>query len=508
MRVWGYARHSPGENQTIDSQVKAIRDYCQEHKHVLVRIFVDEARKGSTVVGRDEFLAMMDAARTKPLPVDAIVFWAFDRFFSGYDRAQFHKAELRLMGYTLISITEPDVPGPEGRLVEAARDYVAEVRLARLSVNTKRGLAWLRDQGCIPTGFPPVGLRAKKKAIGTKPNGKTRYGREWEPDPATWPLIERAWQMRVQGHTLAEIHSKTRLFRDARGLSRFFRNAAYRDAGACTPEEWDAVQAMCRPHREGGAYPRRKGSPYLLSSPDLAVLCAYCGGPVCGSVTKYTLKDGTHKDWPYYVCAAKKRRWGDCEAKALKQSTVDHAVLSTVLDQVLVPEHIIDLVVEVNRILAADLDTAAHKTAALQAQLASLDVSISHLLDAVEADGFQAAKDRLEQRRAERATIEVELAQLAQCQAPLLHVDEFGIRAAIAEMRQALSPEDTTAAKQALACFVERISLSRDGGEIYYRPPLCNQESLRSKSLPITKTSFRLNAELGQGVGVPASKLS
>jgi DNA invertase Pin-like site-specific DNA recombinase len=490
MRVWGYARHSPGEKQTIDSQVAAIRDYCQEHGLVLIHIFVDAARKGSTTVGRDGFLAMMDAARTEPRPVDAIIFWAFDRLFRGYDQAQFYKADLRLMGYELISISEAIPEGPVGRLLEAAKDYMAEEELRKNSRAIKRGLGYLRDLGCVPTGYPPVGLRARGKDIGTRPNGETRYGRIWEPDPATWPLVVQAWQMRLRGHTLMEIHNEVNLFQSSQSWSKFFRNEAYLHAGACTPEEWDAVQAIARPYREGGEYPRRKGSPYLLSSPDFATLCAYCGGPISGSRTTYALKDGTRKDWPYYVCAAKKRRWGDCEAKALKANTVDRAVLSTVLDQVLVPEHVIDLVVEVNRILAADLDTATHKTTALQAQLDVLDTSISHLLDAVEADGFQAAQQRLEQRRAERAAVEAELAQLAQQRPTVLHVDEYGVRAAIAEMRHAL---DTKAAKQVLASLVDRIVLSRDSGELYYHPPLFgSQEPLLRKSLPIAKATFLL----------------
>jgi DNA invertase Pin-like site-specific DNA recombinase len=164
--TWGYARHSPGERQTIHGQIKAIRDYCEAHGLILVHIFVDEARKGSTTVGRDGFLAMLDAAHQEPRPVVGIVFWAFDRLFREYDQAQFHKAKLRLLGYELISITENIPEGPAGRLLEAVQDYMAEEELRKKRRDIKRGLGYLKSLGCAPTGFPPAGLRAKKVPIG------------------------------------------------------------------------------------------------------------------------------------------------------------------------------------------------------------------------------------------------------------------------------------------------------------------------------------------------------
>jgi len=484
--VWGYARHSPGEKQTIHSQIKAIKDHCEKHNLILAHIFVDEARKGSSTVGRDDFLAMIDAAHQEPRPVSGIVFWAFDRLFRGYDQAQFYKADLRLMGYELISISEPLPDGPAGRLLEAAKDYMAEEELRKNSRAIRRGLDYLRDKGCAPTGYPPAGLRAKEVPIDTRPNGSTRYGRVWEPDPVTWPLVAQAWQMRLRGHTLIEIHKAVPLFQNSQSWSKFFRNTAYLDAGACNLEEWRAVQAMARPYREGGAYPRRASSPYLLSGMSF---CAYCGGPISGSRTSYTLKDGTRKDWPYYICAAKKRDWGDCEARSLKADMVDRAVLGTVLDQVLTPERMAELVAETNRILTFESGTLGSQRAALQTRLAELDKAISHLLDTVETTGLHAAQERLERRKAERSAAEAELMQLAQL--PLLLVDEQAVEAAVAEMRCSLTPRNVKAAKRVLGCFVEKISLARDGGELYYHQPLIsNQKPLPKMALPIARVVF------------------
>jgi len=318
----------------------------------------------------------------------------------------------------------------------------------------------------------------------------------WEPDPETWHLVRQAWEMRLGGHTLIEIHQAIPFYGNSSSWTKFFRNRAYRDAGACSSEEWDAVQAMGRPYREGGAYPRRKASPYLLSSPDFATLCAYCNNPMSGSKTIYTLKSGEHREWPYYICSRKKRDWSSCgEGKALKAEVVEKAVLETVLSRILTPEGIGALAQEVNRILSADQGALDVKTASLEKRLAELEVAIAHLLDLVETDGFQAAEERLRQRRAERAILKAEQAQLAQRhRAQRITVDEFAIRAALAELCNALSPDDTRAAKHALGCFVEKIILSRDGGEIHYHlpsvPQFGNQQPLPKKLLPIAKVAF------------------
>ena len=216
-----------------------------------------------------------------------------------------------------------------------------------------------------------------------------------------------------------------------------------------------------------------------------------------GSKTIYTLKDGTRKEWSYYICSQKKRNWSSCEeAKALKAEVVERAVLGTVLSRILTPENIAALAEEVNLSLSADQNALDAKIASLEKRLAELEIAIAHLLDLVETDGFRAAEERLRQRRAEMATLKAERAQLAQQhKAQRVTVDEFAVRAALAELCNALSPEDTQAAKRALGCFVEKIILSRDGGELFYHlpsmPQFGNQLTVLKKSSPIAKIAFQ-----------------
>ena len=75
-RVWAYCRDSGGEEQDIESQKHAVLDYIEANGLVLDRLFVDEARPGSSVVGRQAFELMIDLSRQAPPLVEAIVLCA------------------------------------------------------------------------------------------------------------------------------------------------------------------------------------------------------------------------------------------------------------------------------------------------------------------------------------------------------------------------------------------------------------------------------------------------
>ena len=61
-RVVTYLRHSPGEQQSLDSQEHAVSEWCSEHPLEIHRQDKDESRSGTTVAGRD-LIASHQAAR-------------------------------------------------------------------------------------------------------------------------------------------------------------------------------------------------------------------------------------------------------------------------------------------------------------------------------------------------------------------------------------------------------------------------------------------------------------
>lgn len=78
-------------------------------------VFVDEAKSGRKVTGRDDFRRLIATAKTKPKPFDAILLWKFSRFARNRDDAVYYKSILRKqLKIDVISIKEPIEEGKMG----------------------------------------------------------------------------------------------------------------------------------------------------------------------------------------------------------------------------------------------------------------------------------------------------------------------------------------------------------------------------------------------------------
>jgi site-specific DNA recombinase len=135
-RVAGYFCDSGGDEQerSVDQQRRVAEAYCQQHHLVLVRVFADEARSGSTVVGRNGFdnpihysrhLAP-NAKRRAPDAPDSILLWDLKRFARDRLDNAFFKADLRRRGYTVIFLSDNIPQGGIGHIYEAMLGWKAE----------------------------------------------------------------------------------------------------------------------------------------------------------------------------------------------------------------------------------------------------------------------------------------------------------------------------------------------------------------------------------------------
>jgi len=212
-RIWAYCRDSGGDEQqdSVASQRRAIEDYARRHNVAVVQVFTDEARPGSTTVGRDGWRICY----TWPAaiePVDGIIFWSFSRLAREQLAAQFIKSDLRLRGYLLHSMMD-DVPyGEFAPVVEALIDWKNERYLKDLSRDVKRGLHDLTQKGFAPGGFPPRGYKPDRVEIGAKRDGKPHIVSRWVPDPELAPRVRQAFQMRANGASYQEILETTRIY--------------------------------------------------------------------------------------------------------------------------------------------------------------------------------------------------------------------------------------------------------------------------------------------------------
>ena len=487
--VWVYARDSGGEDQDIQSQKSAVLEYIARHNLVLQRLFVDEARPGSSVVGRDAFEEMIYLSRKKPRPVDAILLWSFSRFARNLLDAQFYRADLRRRGYEIISISD-DLPGGDfDPIIEALIDWKNERYLTDLSSNVKRGLHDLAKRGFSTGGFPPRGYKVEKEQIGVKRNGEPRFASKWVPDPRWAPVVQEAFRMKAQGATNLEILQKTGLFNTKNSLTWFLRNKTYLGIRKCgelevpdahepliDKETWDQVQARLvrspskgKSWPEGREHPSRTASPYLLSG---LIRCAYCGSAMIGRAVTRSSRRG--RRWRCYLCGRKNREgWAACESRQMGAEMVEAEVIRKVLDQVLDQAYLERLLEEISKRFTQGTETLDFQIAQTERSFAQANRAIEELLDLAEKKGSAAAAGRLARREEEKARLEATLHRLRATQERgRATVSEEVLVDAIERLKRNLQEGSIREQRRMLKTFVQKIEVGKERGTLYYTFPL------------------------------------
>ena len=148
-----YSSHAQRE-ESIAQQVEACRRWCAAHGHDVVATYADEARSGRSTEGREQFLKMVEDARTGSFQIMCV--YKLDRFARDRYDAAIYRKRLRECGVEVKSAMEAIPDGPEGRLLEAVVEGVAEWYSADLSQKTLRGMRHNAER-CMANGVPVFG---------------------------------------------------------------------------------------------------------------------------------------------------------------------------------------------------------------------------------------------------------------------------------------------------------------------------------------------------------------
>jgi DNA invertase Pin-like site-specific DNA recombinase len=500
-RVVGYFRDSGGDEQerSVDQQRRVAEEYCQLHHLVLVRVFVDQARPGSTVVGRDGFDDLIrfcrqsapSAKRRAPEAPDGILLWDLKRFARDRLDNAFFKADLRRRGYTVIFLSDNIPDGGVGHVYEAMLEWKAEQDLQDISKDVKRGLSDLvgtrgldgKYLGLCP-GKPPTGFKGEPYTLGVKRDGTPRIVQRWVPDPETWDLCRQAWEMRVNGASYREVHEKAHILGAIGSYATFFRNRIYTGTlvysgeeyedfvPRLVPDEWfEQVQAKRKQRFRHTK--RHRESDYLLSG---LLQCAARGETLAGDSVPARADAGDgykRRRYRRYVCLRwKSRRDCDCEMHYVNAKAIEAAVLDKLVEDVLQPEHLLRVLKDAQPDEEARLELERDQRR-LEAKLADAEQVLDRLLDAVERGGYSASLEtRLGQRERERTELQTELSavqrQLAQTEVevPIAVVEDFCYN-----VREALEVGDAADVRALLRTFIVRIEIKRNRGRMIYTFP-------------------------------------
>jgi DNA invertase Pin-like site-specific DNA recombinase len=133
-----YSRYS-SDNQreeSIEGQLRECKEYAERHNLIVVDTYIDRALSGRTD-DRPSFQKMIKDSVKKQF--DIVLVWKLDRFSRNRFDSATYRAILKRNGVKVVSAMENISDGPEGIILEAMLDGMADYYSAELSVKVKRG---------------------------------------------------------------------------------------------------------------------------------------------------------------------------------------------------------------------------------------------------------------------------------------------------------------------------------------------------------------------------------
>ena len=123
--AWAYCRFSSDHQreESIDAQIRAIRDYCGRNRITLEKIYRDEARSATTD-DRPSFQQMF--SDIKEYPCDLVIVHKLDRFSRDRYDSAFYKRKLKERGIRLVSVLENIDGSPESIILESVLEGMSE----------------------------------------------------------------------------------------------------------------------------------------------------------------------------------------------------------------------------------------------------------------------------------------------------------------------------------------------------------------------------------------------
>lgn len=380
MRAYAYARFS-SDNQreeSIDAQLRAIREYADRNGIMIVHDFVDEARSATTDK-RPAFQEMFGSLKD----IDAIIVHKLDRFSRDRYDSAFYKRELKKRNVRLISVLEPLDDSPESVILESVLEGMAEYYSRNLARETMKGLKETAYQCRHTGGMPPLGydvvngyyvvnedeakivqLIFDKYAAGEKYESILRA---LEPYRTKWGLPftktslnsilrnEKYIGTYVFGRQSRKLHNSHKdsddIIRIPDGIPRIIDN-----------DTWIVAQERVRSHRRNPAYTAKRT--YILSG---KLECS------CGTIMTGAASVNEKGSYRYYRCR-------HCR-KSVNADQVEREVLARISDRM----HFTRAdAVSIRRVL--EREQTADMT--LKTELRNVQKQISNILEAIQQGIF------------------------------------------------------------------------------------------------------------------------
>ena len=405
------------KEQSIEGQLRDCIAHCKKKNYRIVEIYVDRATTArKDVEKRIHFQQMIsDSIHGK---WQYVIVWKLDRFSRNREDSAIFKMRLRKNGVRVESATENISENPEGIILEAVLEGIAEYYSADLSQKITRGMRETAMKCQSVGGQIPLGYKIEDHKLVI--------------NPETAHIVQEAFQLYANGETVAEICRifNAKGYRTAKGaefnrnsFKSVFRNERYIGVyvygdiriengvpAIIDKELFEEVSYRLSKNAEAPARGKAKVD-YLLSG---KLFCGHCGATMNGECG--TSKTGAIHN--YYTCSSRKRRKG-CDKKPLKKEWIEFVVAQDAME--LLTDEVIEEMAEM-AIAQSDQDLKENtRIPELIARQHEVEQAISNIAKAIEKGvASDTLLDRLNQLEKDKKDI---IKQLSEEEKYIYHID-------------------------------------------------------------------------------------
>ncbi len=490
VRAVMYARFSSDmqREESIEAQVRAIRQYAETNGIVIVGEYYDRAKSG-TSADRAEFQKMLKDATNRDF--DLVLVHKVDRFARNRQDSMVAKMHLKRYDVTVIAVAQPyDGESPEGMMMEAMLEAFAEYYSRNLASEVEKGKRENALKGLHVGGTPPLGYDVDKETMKLVINEKEAEA------------VREIFKLALAGDGYTEIVEKmqaggykTKTGRDFGKNSLFSimknekytgtyiyskstpkdmdgkRNGhAYKDDGdiirvenavpvLVSKEDFERVQQLMHKRSKRMASYRAKQT-YLLSG---KIVCGECGSTYAGNSRRAY---PAHREYISYNCT-RKNGSVKCHNKGINRDAIEDVVLERLAALVFRVDLVPDVVNGYNAYLDSLDGSFAKEIKALEKRVNEVQGKIDNLVAAIATTGSVALADGLKQLEVDKADIESQLF-IKRRKADTRHVKETAIYAAFKHAQRMLETKNLHNTKQLVQTFVEQVTVYKEHIEISF----------------------------------------
>ena len=384
-----YARFSSNNQreESIDAQMRAIREYCAKERIELIAEFKDEAISGKTDV-REDFQNMISQLLKGNLAVDFVLVHKFNRFARNKYDSALYKKKLKDAGIKVVSVSQKIDETPEGELLEGFLETIDQYYSANLAVEVRKGLRENALKGKHAGGQVLFGYSLDKDGYYVANENAKIVRRIFEEYAAGYPKTEICERLNREGYR----NQRGKKF-NTRTIYDLLRNPKYIGIYIYTIDRketirledviqnppidrklWEQVQKLCEEGSAKGRYRKKKRS-YLLTG---KTFCEECGCPISGGGSK---RSRNGKLMYYYKCVGKSKYKNGCKNPSINKDWVEPRLLQTVLNTVMDEQQVKHLAQLAFAELEAMRDTPVISTAQLKKELSNILTRQERLTD-------------------------------------------------------------------------------------------------------------------------------